>query len=150
LTIIMPVWLANLLTALLCGFSLWKGGSEERLFTFTLLANAALTIGLRDLSWPHVQWQTFVLDAVTLAVFLAVSFRTERYWPLFATGFQVLGVVTHMAKLIDPSLQQWAYLTAGIIWTYLQMFAIAAGAWNSWRWRQRVKAEAGAADWARR
>jgi hypothetical protein len=136
LTIALPLWFGTLVTALVCGAALWKGGTEERLVAGALALNVILCAKLRDISWPHVQLGEFAIDVLTLAFFVAVALRTPKYWPLAAAAFQLLGVMTHVAKLIDPLLQQWAYITAGIIWTYMLFAAILTGTWNSWRARR--------------
>lgn len=39
--------------------------------------------------------------------------------------------MTHVAKMVDPGLAQRAYITAGVIWTYLLEAALAVGTWNA-------------------
>jgi hypothetical protein len=75
---------------------------------------------------------------VFFLVLLVVSLRTERFWPLVACGFQLLAVLTHAAKLIDKGVAQWAYITAGVIWTYLVLLAMGIGTWNVWRERRAL------------
>ncbi|MBW8882014.1 MAG: hypothetical protein JF615_11545, partial [Asticcacaulis sp.] len=88
----------------------------------------------------------FLADGALFVVFFAMAMRTTRFWPLAAAGFQLLAVMTHVAKLIDPALQQWAYITAGVIWTYLVLVTIGIGTMNTWRARrQPTKALAAAA-----
>ena len=144
MTIALPPWLGVTVMLLVCGVALWKGGREERLAAGGLLANAAVTVLMRDYSWPQLQGAEFVVDVLTLLLFTAIALRTPKYWPMAAAAFQLLGVMTHVAKMIDPSLQQWAYMTAIVIWTYLIFIAIGVGTWNSWR-AQRQPANAAAA-----
>lgn len=133
LTIEFPPWLGYLILVMVCGGALLKGGREERIGAGALLISVCVTILLRDRSWPHVQLAGFAMDIFVLLVLGAISLRTPKYWPLAAAGFQLLAVLTHVGKLIDPNLNQWAYLTAIVIWTYLVIVALGVGVWNCWR-----------------
>ena len=145
LTIILPPGLGVALTLAICGFALWKGGREERLASAAFLVSIAVTLLFRDQRWPALQRGAFVADSALLVTFFVMAMRTSRFWPLAAAGFQLLAVMTHVAKMIDPALQQWAYITAGVIWTYLVLVTIAIGTWNAWRGRsQPAKAVAAA------
>ncbi|WP_374469367.1 hypothetical protein [Phenylobacterium sp.] len=73
------------------------------------------------------------MDVSLLVVVVVVAMRSSRYWPIFAAAFQLLAVITHAAHLLDPGVGDWAYVTAGVIWTYLLLLALALGTWNRWR-----------------
>lgn len=135
MTIALPLWLGPLILLLVSGAAFWKGGSEERLTAACLLMNVTATVVLRDPSWPHLQRAAFGADLVQLAVLLWIALRSAKYWPLAAAGFHLLTVLTHIAKMIDPGLHQWAYITAIVIWTYLLIAALGVGTWNTWRRR---------------
>lgn len=101
-----------------------------------------MTIALRDRSWVGTQWSAFGADAGLLILLTAISLRTKRYWPIFAAGFQLLCVITHVARTIDPGVRAWAYATAQVIWTQLVFAALGVGVWNTWReGRQRAGAD---------
>lgn len=138
MTIALPPWFGVAVSILICGGALWKGDWEERTAGATLLLNFAISIFLRDVSWPRVQLAGFTADIFTLLILGAVALRTKKFWPLFATGFQLLSVLTHVGKMIDPNVHGWAYLTAIIIWTYLILISLAIGAWNAWRARRQL------------
>jgi hypothetical protein len=129
----LPPWLG--LAILLCVFAaaLLKGGGDERAAAVGLVANVLFTALLRDRSWPHVQWTEFALDVLLLALLVGIALRSRKFWPLSAAAFQLLATVTHIAKMVDPNVHQWAYLTAIVIWTYGLIAALGAGVWNHWR-----------------
>lgn len=145
MTLALPVWLGPVVLLLVCGAAFLKGGREERLTAAALLANVGATNLLRDQSWPHLQRAEFAADVILLVLFGAIALRTRKFWPLAAAGFQLLSVVTHLAKMIDPALQQWAYITAIVIWTYLILIALAVGVWNHWRGERHLAGAAIAA-----
>jgi hypothetical protein len=88
------------------------------------------TCFLRDNSWPRVQWGTFVVDSIYLAMLLLIAFWTNKYWSLAAASIQLVAVATHVVKMVDPRMDQRAYITTGVIWTYALMIAMSTGVWN--------------------
>ena len=68
------------------------------------------------------------------ALYFWVAFRTRRHWPLFVAGFQLLIVITHMARLADPRVSGWAYLTAQLLWSYLVLLTIGYASWTAPRY----------------
>ena len=86
-----------------------------------------VTLLLRDHSWPELQRAGFAVDVGLLFLLIGIALKSPKYWPMAAAGFQLLAVLTHIAKMIDPNLQQWAYITAIVIWTYLLMIALGIG-----------------------
>jgi hypothetical protein len=133
--LILPAWVGITLFSAVCGAAMWKGGAPERLTAAWLVLGWAATLLLRDPRWPHLQWGTLTIDVAFFVFLLVLALRTDRFWPIFAAGFQFLAVLTHLARLLDREMGSWVYLTADIIWTYLILFALAVGAWGCWRAR---------------
>ncbi len=100
---------------------------------FALLLGGAVTYLLRDPRWSGTQWTGFIVDVGFLGLMIVISLRTAKYWPICLAAFQLLGVVTHTARMLDPTLGAWAYATAGVIFTQLVLVALAVGTWNAWR-----------------
>ena len=123
------VWPTALMTV--CVIAVWRGRDEERLAVAALLANWALTVLVAKVDSGTTQWERLAVDAALLGIYLWLALRSRRYWPLFAAGFQVLCVVTHLGRIADPTVSGWAYLTAGLIWSYLVLFTLGYGAWTA-------------------
>jgi len=68
-----------------------------------------------------------IADIGLFFVFILVALKSDRYWPMWAAGFQLLAIVTHTAEILDSTVGAWAYITAGVIWTYLGAAALAVG-----------------------
>jgi hypothetical protein len=130
-------WFGIFLTFTVCGGAFWKGGREEQLAAGGLLLSLAVTIATRDSNWVGTQWGAFVPDVVLLGLLTAISLRTSRYWPLTATAFQLLCVLTHIARMIDPGVRAWAYATGQVIWSHGVLWTIGVGVWNTWRASRR-------------
>jgi hypothetical protein len=133
----LPTWFPIVVIGGVCAAALLKGGREERIAAGAFVLGTLATPFIKDYSWG-TQWAIFGVDVVYLALLLVIALRSPRYWPLCAAGFQLLGVVTHAASIVDPMLPKWAYVTAGVIWTYLVLAAIAVGTWNAWRGRRQL------------
>ncbi|RAK59482.1 hypothetical protein DJ021_06530 [Phenylobacterium hankyongense] len=112
-----------------CMVAAWRGGNHERLAAGGLLAGWALSM----VAYRHGQgteWGILVIDVALLGLLIWITLRSDRYWPIFAAGFHLLAVLTHLARIVDAKVSGWAYITAEIIWGYLLAAAIGYGAWT--------------------
>ena len=116
---------------IVCGLAVWRGRDDERLAAASYLASWALSIVVFEARSQDIQWNILAIDLLLLSVFFWLGLQSRRHWPLFAAGFQLLAVLTHIARALDSGVSGWAYLTAGIIWSYLVLFAIGYGAWTA-------------------
>ena len=78
-----------------------------------------------------MQWAVLGFDIALLALYLWLALRTKRHWPLFTASFQLLIVIIHVARIADPSVSGWAYLTAQLLFSYLVLFTIGYAAWTA-------------------
>ena len=123
--------------AAVSGFAFWRGGRPERLVAAVNIAAWLASPLVEDhRNWLDPQWGILGVDILFLAVLLWLALRTDRRWLLFAAAFQLLGVVTHGAMMADRTVGGWAYITAGVIWSYLVLTSLAVGTWFQWRRRQ--------------
>ena len=131
----------------MCTFAIWKGGRDEKIAGASLAVAAFATPLLKDDRWLGPQWGVFAGDLAFLLLIVAIAMRTRRWWPICAAGFQLLGVLTHAARIIDNSVGSWAYATAGVIWSYSVLAAVAIGTLGAWREElQLAKADGAMAD----
>lgn len=128
-----PPWIGIAIGWVVCGAALWKGRWSERVVAAGFLLGWLATALLKDHHFAGPQWSIFAADTAALLLFLFVALKSGRYWPLFAAAFQLLAVITHVASTFDRHLSAWAYITAGVIWSYLLLGSIGIGTWNTWR-----------------
>lgn len=114
-----------------CGLAVARGRDEERLAAAGYLANWALTLVLFRKGTSDLQDGIMLVDLALLLLYVWLALRSQRHWPMFAAGFQLLAIITHLGRILDPRISGWAYITAEIIWSYLVLFAIAYGAWTA-------------------
>ena len=123
------VWPAALMSV--CFLAVWRGRDDERLAAGGLLANWAISLVVTNRRAEMTQWDVLIVDVALLGLYVWLALRSRRHWPLFAGGFQLLIVVTHLGRAVDPAVSGWAYLTAGLIWAYLLLLTICYGAWTA-------------------
>jgi hypothetical protein len=141
----LPYWFPAVVIGSACLFALFKGRFEERTAAAYFAVAALAAPWLLDRRWAGPQWAMFAVDCGYLALLLAFALRSRRWWPIPAAAFQLLAVLTHIASLVDHTVRAWAYVTAGVIWTYLGLAAIVVGTCNRWR-EQRQLAPSGLAS----
>ncbi|HYD44497.1 MAG TPA: hypothetical protein VEA79_04435 [Phenylobacterium sp.] len=116
---------AVLLTA---GYAFWRGGPWERLGGGLMLAGWIATPYLLQLSPAHLD--TWTILGVDLAMFLAltaVALVSHRYWPMAVAAFFLLGVLLHLAQLIDPQVALSVRIAATHIFSYLTLVGLWGG-----------------------
>ena len=116
-----------------CGAAVLRGGSYERLAAGGLLAGWAVSMVVSRTGFRETEWGIMAVDLALLALLVWIALRSPRYWPLFAAGFHLLAIVTHLLDGIDPTVSGWAYVTAEIFWGYLLAVTIGYGAWTTRR-----------------
>jgi hypothetical protein len=131
----LPYWVWDGYVVAVCVAALCLGGRSERVGAAAILGGwiASVLVTIPG-GWEPAN----LLVAVDIAVLLALvglALRSHRYWPILAAAFQLLAIITHWAHSLDRTLSGWAYMTAGIIWGYLLVGALALGTWNAWRER---------------
>ena len=111
-----------------CTYALWRGERPERLTGGAALVAWAATLAVfnrSDLINP--QAGILIVDVAFLAFLGWIAFSTGRMWASFATAFQFLTVLSHLAITLDLRIRVLAYLTALALWAYLVLGALLVG-----------------------
>jgi hypothetical protein len=133
----MVIWILSLFGSAI--FALWKGGRPEKVAGAGSLLAWVISLALMNRQkWLDPQFGVLGVDCIYLAVLLVMALKTTRTWLLFATAFQLLGVVIHLASLIDPGVRTLAYLRGLTIWSYLVLFSLVLGTWAHQQRRRRL------------
>lgn len=133
--IALPGWVAIPVYLGVCFLAVWKGEWAERIIGAAKPAAWGLSIVSNGLNFTQTRWGAISADILLLILMLFVALKSEKYWPLWIAGFQVLAVVTHVASISDPAVGAWAYATAAVIFTHLSTFALGVGVWGCIRQR---------------
>ena len=131
------IWLV--LMAAVSALALWRGGEPERVAAVGVLVAWFLTpLAQVPIDLYDPQWGMLAVDTAFLGLLLTLALRSNRIWLLFAAAFQLLGVVIHMAIVVDPSLRSLVYMRGLVIWSYLVLASLAVGAATTARRRTRT------------
>lgn len=115
------------LMLLVCGWALWRGGKPERVSAAAMVAAWIGTSFVLDRRFSDIQWATLAVDFALLVVLVGLSLRYRRRWLLAASGFQLLGVATHGAMIIDDKIQAAPYIVALGLWSCAVVASLACG-----------------------
>jgi len=114
------------------------GGAPERIGAAIIFLGSILTYAVPSSSatdYLSVEFGIFLIDLACLAAFLILALFAERFWPLWLTALQIIGVAGHAVKGADPDTIRRAYAFVLAFWSYPMLFLIALG---TWRHRQRL------------
>ena len=119
------------------GFSIWRGGWAERTAAIGMIADSvASAIFQNRHNWDAPQWGDFAVDVAYLLLLVWVALKSDRLWPLWAAGFQLVAVVIYFARIIDMTSGPLAPYRGVVIWGYLILLSVVVGTWQRWRDRR--------------
>ena len=110
------------------------------------MCDYGLTTLVYDTLASHVV--TAASAIVVMLVFIWLSFRSGRWWPLAATPALILCAMVFVLEWLNPDLSRYAAISARIgLWMVVYL-ALLAGVGE--RWLAGEKPVSGAAVWRRR
>jgi cytochrome bd-type quinol oxidase subunit 2 len=110
------------------GLAFSKGKKPEQAgAAMMIVGSAASVIVTSTLQFSEVEQGIFCVDAFLLIGLLTLALRVDRQWPLWMTGFHVVGLATHAAMLLRPEVVPRAYALAQGFWGYPMLIALVAG-----------------------
>ena len=124
----------HLLLAAVAAYAFLRGRSDERLAAgICIVATIATRLVLSPVGdrYSGVELGVLLVDLMTLAGFVAIALRTDRFWPLWVAGLQLTTLVAHALKAIELDLLPHAYAAAGRFWVYPIFLIIVVGTWRS-------------------
>lgn len=119
-----------------CGYALLKGRKYERIAAVVFLSATVISVAghlslqVRYLSLDPTD---VVVDTAVLLALVAIALVSDRFWPLWAAGFQLVGSMAHVLKMIDVTFAPWGYAVAARFWSYPILVVLFIGAWRQHR-----------------
>jgi hypothetical protein len=107
--------------------AIWKGGPPERIAGVVMLSAVMLSSISSDYRWISVQYRILLIDGTMMLLLLILALRSDRWWPSFATGFQGLGLLIHLAFALQQKAMSVVYVTALNIIGYLVIASLGVG-----------------------
>lgn len=123
-----PIQVVFYLLAFVIYVMIWLGGGQtERTGAAMYLAAVAASVMTQGLWLGDVMWAVALVDVALLGGLVYLALRKDRWWPMVASGFQVLILLIYAATAMRPELG--ARSGVGAIWAlaYLIIFCLLGG-----------------------
>ena len=129
-------WLLLLLS---CGFAAWRGRKYERMAALVFVTATILSVlshsPLRG-RYVAIETSDVIVDTGVLLAIMTIAFVSDRFWPLWAAGLQLVDTMAHLMKAIDADLIPQVYGAAERVWSYPILIVLLIGAWRQHRRKQ--------------
>lgn len=120
----------------MCIFAFLKGGDVERIGAGTYAFGWFASVLVQgDTAAATIPYGMFLLDLMMLVVFVALSWRYRRTWPVWAAGLQLMTVMSHILIMTDARLPITSLYTVMNLVSYLIIGCITVGTF--WAWQER-------------
>jgi hypothetical protein len=119
-----------------CGYALWRGRKYERIAALVFVTATILSIiGHSPLRGRYIELEAsdLIVDSAVLVVVMTIALVSDRFWPLWAAGLQLVDSLSHVMKAIDADLVPTVYGAAERFWSYPILLILFIGAWRQHR-----------------
>jgi len=132
----LPTQIGAGLTVLVVAFAFLKGDEPERIAAgaYVLGWFASLLIQ-SDGAEGGTQWGLMAIDTISLAVFVALAWKAQRSWPIWASALESLIVMSHVLTLVDVRPPMAAFVAVVNLASTGILLVIAVGTF--WAWQER-------------
>jgi len=105
------------------------GGRTGLAGSAIFLAATALTAAgaMLNPTWASTSYAVFAVDSGCLLLLAALAVLSNRFWPIWAVGFQMVAVATHVATLWIPDIVPKAYQAMLSFWSIPILWVMVAG-----------------------
>jgi hypothetical protein len=101
------------------------GKAGSLIFTAaTIFCTLAATL---NPTWARTSYVLFAVDGGCLLALIALALSSNRFWPIWAMGFQTAAVATHIATIWIPDIIPKAYQALLCFWSIPVLWAMVAG-----------------------
>jgi hypothetical protein len=123
-------YLFLVLLILSCVYAFTRGGVPERIGMASYAAGSVLTylaVSAPPIRFKGVEVGVFIIDVCVFISFVLLALRANRYWPIWVSALQGLGILGSLAMLLHPRVIPWAYAVVLSIWSYPILLLVAIG-----------------------
>jgi hypothetical protein len=118
---------------------IWGGRTGRMGSAIFIMATVLSNIAARfNPGWASTSFGVLWVDAGCFGGLAVLALRSNRYWPIWALGFQTITVATHLATIIAPDIVPRAYQAIAAFWSIPILGAMVTGTTLDWQHSQRV------------
>jgi hypothetical protein len=108
-------------------FAFRFGGNVERKGALTaLLGSVVSSVAANSESWAALDFGLLVIDIGVLASFWWLALSSDRFWPYWATGWQLVTVLIHVQRGLFEEIMPAPYALLSMYLAYPILLVIAA------------------------
>lgn len=97
--------------------ALWRGRGSEKLGAFIVAVGSLTSSAFSSQAiWSNLAVPVFVIDVLVLASFWWLALFSSRFWPYWATGWQLVGSLIHVQRAMFDDIMEKPY---GILSMYI-------------------------------
>jgi hypothetical protein len=129
-------------------YALTRGGAPERWAASAYLSAYAVTVLLtlhKHHAYHGIEWGVFATDLGLAIALGGLALQANRMWTIWAVSFQLVGVTTHLVKLVVPELLAPAYALTLMGWSYAMIPLLLCA---TMRHRQRLRTYGSDRGWS--
>jgi hypothetical protein len=119
--------------AIVVTFAMLRGGGPERItaVTYILALAAGASVGFLHVpgNFRVVPMGLFIADAGLLIALCLIAIRGNRWWTIPAGGCQLVAVLVHTGKWLNPAMIPNSYEFLTDIWSWPMVILLGCGAW---------------------
>lgn len=115
-----------------CGYALWRGRKYERIAALVFIAATVLSfLGHSPrLRYVQIEATDLIVDTAVLFAVVAIALVSDRFWPLWVAGLQLVDSMSHLLKAVHADLLPQVYGAAERFWSYPILIILLIGAWR--------------------
>ncbi len=118
-------------------FAFLKGDEPERVGAGAYALGSLAALLVQDDSQLYgPQWGLMMVEAVVLAAYVAVAWKSRRSWPVWASALQALVVMSHLLTTTDIRPPIAAFYAVVNLASYGILLVLALGVLQAWRDRR--------------
>jgi asparagine N-glycosylation enzyme membrane subunit Stt3 len=125
-----------------CGYALLRGKADARIVALVFLAGNFATYALRSpqqIVYSSVESGILAVDVLALLGFTYVALTSDRFWPLWVSGLQLITTFGHAMKALQSDLMPIAYAAALRFWSYPILIILCVAVWRGQRRSRRQR-----------
>lgn len=129
------IYYATLLLTVAIAF--WRGGKTERQASLVALVASILTSAVTPFPiWTNIETSIFIIDVLVLLAFWWIAWHSERFWPYWITGWQLIAIFGHIQKFMFVEILARPYSLLSVYIAYPMLMVIVYASLTSGRSKQ--------------